>query len=811
MMTLIKTYCALCPSSLLLSVIAMIMLHQSEALPPWFMPPDACDSTHRPAPYTGPVPPLPVLPKQYSLRVEANIIQKRWTTEVEEHYDSINQRASLAVSFNGSTIYSIFNFKSGERYDIYPNGTCLASAAEIDYYGLVKMVGPKQTRPALSTINEVFKFGQGFNQTYVGKNTVRGIPVNHWTSCREWQQWGARFQLDFYFADPDFISASGGVEIPVRIILNGSANNVGMSHEALEGRHRFEHVYDFVSVRPGAPKNEEVFQVPMGVICQGRQDTKPMPELPDRFEMSTEMVVPEVGMAPKQNYLSYDWPHRLLETGIRMAVPQAYRKLPGGKKGKYSKGSGGTGAGAGAGMGSAGSNGGGNAAGGVPSGDDDEALTLVSVSTVQDFNTGLVYVLDKMNMTCSAHMMPQSTQQLGMSHGANLFHPATRQTNSQSGFSYQGQTYLRRMLVDVWALEENGITQELHFLAERDESMLRPSSSSAPRNGTRQPGNRSRLPYPVLVGMYTKNSSANADTPLATIFQDVFKPDAMQWTGLATTPGPAASPAQPPHYPRPMDRIPGDQLAFGVQMGRMLEQRLSHKLVHVYNYQPMHTESSNFQVSLCYPDDQVSQVMVVVRTSYDEDVLQSFAAFSNNLRQAIAKSAGVSLLQVANLVPMPMGRLGNNMTTVTLSLLGKPIPTAHGQLTLAQAQKNLQAAIQRGIVFTVEYSEQSKSFIVDKDLFFLDYDSFRADKAPARKPADGSPGKMRGGGVNPSALGSQDEDDSQGGGGGYSGGALAGVAFAMLAVGLMGGLGLAYFIYRRQRRGDCSVPYQMTS
>lgn len=797
--------------ALILFVVAIttVFLDQSRALPPWFPPPSVCDSTHSPRPYDGPAPPLPDLPRQYSLRVEANIIQKRTTTEVEEHYDNINQRASLAISFNGSTVYSIFNFKAGERYDIYPNGSCFASPAGVDYFGFVKMAGPKGQRPAMATINQVFKFGNGFNQTYVGKDVVRGIPVNHWTSCRQWEQWGAKFQLDFYFADPDFISASGGEQIPVRIVLNGSAHNVGDHHESVEGMHKFEHMYEFMSVRPGPPRDAEVFQVPPGVFCHGRRDSKPMPGLPERFEMNTEIIVPDSTMPPRQNYLRYDWPHRLLETGVRMTVPQGF-SLGGAHSGVK-------------GMPQGADEPAGGASGGAGWSNAGDALRLMSISTVQDFKAGVVYVLDKMQMTCSAHSMSETSFQLGMAHGANLFHSAVRQPDTDGGFEYQGQTSLREMTVDTWAMEENGMTQVLYFLAEGDGSTTgrafggttaTPPHGSAPSAQSGE-ATLNHKPYPVLVGMYTKNNTAGSALSMSAIFQEVLQPDAMRWAGLATTPPPTASPA------RAAMGVPmGDQLAFGLKLERALEQRLSHKLVHVYNYQPMHTESSNFQVSLCYPDDQVSQVMLVVRTSYDQDVLQSFAAFSNNLRQAIAKAAKISLLQVSNLVPMPVPQAGANMTTVTFSLLGTPLSSARGQLSLEQAKRNLREALQGGVVFSVEYSAQSKWFMVDKQLVFIDYDdAIKLDKPLAGGGAGpaGNPPKTQtvedkleaAGALGTSEV--RDDGSSGGSDGGYSGGTVAGIAIAMLAIGGVAGAATTYFLHRRRRYDESSVPYQMTS
>ena len=126
-------------------------------------------------------------------------------------------------------------------------------------------------------------------------------------------------------------------------------------------------------------------------------------------------------------------------------------------------------------------------------------------------------------------------------------------------------------------------------------SPMPPHSSSQHTSSTPR-ATVNRKPHPILVGMYLKNSTANSKKSMASIFSEVFRPDAMQWTGLATTPSPASS-AQSVQFMSPPDGSVGDQLAFGLKLERALEQRLSHKLVHIYNYQPMHTESSNFQVS----------------------------------------------------------------------------------------------------------------------------------------------------------------------------------------------------------------------
>ena len=113
--------------------------------------------------------------------------------------------------------------------------------------------------------------------------------------------------------------------------------------------------------------------------------------------------------------------------------------------------------------------------------------------------------------------------------------------------------------------------------------------------------------------------------------------------------------------------------------------------------------------------------------------------------------------QVSNLVPMPVSQLGANMTTATFSLLGTPAASVTGQTALAQAKKKLKAAIKRGVTFSVEYATESKSFIVDKELFFIDYDTMTLQNPPA----DSSGQKISGKAVT-DALGAS----GSGGGGG---------------------------------------------
>ncbi|XP_012937440.1 uncharacterized protein LOC101860651 [Aplysia californica] len=802
----------------------------------WLPPPFVCDSSHRPAPSSIPAPPLPTLANQYSMRVEANIAQKSMTVEVEEHYDAPGERAAVTLTSNGNTVVSVFDFKQAKRYDIYQNGSCTTREPTLDYLGFMRR--GTDGRPALTTVNQVFRFGRSFQQTYVGTATVRGIPTNHWTSCQEWPALGAKFQLDYYFSHPDYETASGLTQIPVRAVLNGSAHNFGMFHEHLRGNHSFVHIYDFLSYRSGPVFQQDVFQVPPGMVCAGRPDDKPMPALPDRFEMSAEVVVPDSRMPPRQQYLRYDFKNRLVETWTRVTIPGGL-KFPGGR-GKGSWGSQGSQS-----WGSQGS----QQAGGDVSKED---YRLMSVSKVEDFQSGVVYHIDKINMTCTATRMEAPETGLTMQHGSSLLTLAgiTGRPATPADFHYQGRKTVRQMTVDAWAMEHDGITQELYFLP-KDLPLRRggnftfsqqppggSSGSSSSSSSSSPRGRRRFLPYPVLVGMFLKNNTVVGPRDLSRLFREFFSPDAMQWeggtgrnshwdTGAARPtrqPGDTSQQQQPsrnPNFPDWSQLTTSDQLAWGARLERMLDRNIGQKLINVFHYHPEVLESANFQVSLCFAPEEQSQVMIVVQASYEENVVTRFAAFSNAMRHAIAETSGLSAVQVSNLIPVPLKSksVGLDATSVTFTLLGKPPVRGLGdQASLTHAKSKLTSAIQRGISFNVQYSEHSKSFMVDKRMYRLDYDKYKLPTGSFGTQNNSSSNNNKkyddnNNNVDPAtglynAGAGKKQPASTKEASGYSGAAVAGVAITMLLVGMAISLGGAFFLYRRRHPGESVIPYR---
>uniref|UniRef100_A0A0B7AF44 LolA-like domain-containing protein n=1 Tax=Arion vulgaris TaxID=1028688 RepID=A0A0B7AF44_9EUPU len=688
----------------------------------WVPPSSRCETSPEANTWTGPVPDMPILPLQYSMKVEANILQKNKSVEVEEHYDSVNQRASVSITRNGTTVVSIFNFNTSQRYDIYSNGSCETRPSSSDYLGLVRR--GQQNKPVMAPVNDVFRFGKGFNMTYVGKENVRGINVNHWTSCQNWTQFGAAFQLDYYFSDPDYTTATGASQIPIRAVLNGTAiNRMSGPNQTM---HTFQHSYEFISFRAGPPLNDEVFQIPAGIVCTGRSDNKPLPPIPDQLEISMEVTVPVENQLTWEEYLFYDYNHKLVETITTMVIPEESEDMDKLRSGQMKA--------------------------------DNDNLIALSISVVRDYSNGLVYVTEQTNKTCLVKKMSSSTSDLTMAHGQSLLAIA----NSDRKFMYQGQATVRRLLVDIWAMEQGGVSTELYFL---------------PKVGSH--------PFQQLVGMFIKNRTAADTVDLPKIFDEVFQSESKLRQELDIS------------NPQQNQRITGDQMSWGLQLEKVLDQHLSKKLLNIFHYSPLHLSTNNFQISHCYQDQEINEVMLIIMADYYKDVLLNFVGFSNSLRNAIAQRAGVSLLHISNLMPSPYKLDATDATKVTFSLLGAARVQGTAQKSITQSKQDLLKAISNGITFHVQYHAHSKDFMVHKSMYVIDYKSSananstlvngsQADGEKSTRKSDSSSVK-------------------------YSPSTVAGIAIGTLCLGVVIGLGAIFLLHRWKHPGELLFQYKNTT
>ena len=245
-----------------------------------------------PAYYTDPPSiPVPVLPAQFSVVVEANFGQDSRTTDIKEYVDGVGNRGRFEISSTNcwtNPIVGIFDYSDGQIF-VIPDGNTGDACA-------VKPIADPSTRPFLpqtpsfgfqdvngtiqiGTVSRFFQLLRNTNATWLGVEVVRGIPCNRWQTCTAMQS--NSYTLDYYFATENWDFALGNGPIPVQVVLN----SVDARAESLT------HTYTFVfyDTGPSSVPNE-LFTVPIGLVCTGRNPDRPIPPFPQYFSLSLEAV-----------------------------------------------------------------------------------------------------------------------------------------------------------------------------------------------------------------------------------------------------------------------------------------------------------------------------------------------------------------------------------------------------------------------------------------------------------------------------------------------------------------------------------------
>ena len=93
------------------------------------------------------------------------------------------------------------------------------------------------------------------------------------------------YTLDYYFATDDWEFALGDAPTPVQMVLNSVDARGGSAPVSRTD------IYSFVFYDTGPTSvPDDVFTVPIGLVCTGRSPGRPAPRFPDYFTLSLESV-----------------------------------------------------------------------------------------------------------------------------------------------------------------------------------------------------------------------------------------------------------------------------------------------------------------------------------------------------------------------------------------------------------------------------------------------------------------------------------------------------------------------------------------
>ena len=229
-------------------------------------------------------PSLPTFPDQFSVDIEANIIHLNFTLHVTEYYDNINQRGRFESysSFGSNVTFVNYDMMEVSHITTGADGqkSCMATPLASNSSRFARFLFGAQfdngTAHIIST-TQFLMFGAEFNETYIGIETVRGVPCHRWQSCNVTTGSQRNYTIDYYFTQTNW--SYNPVMIPFQVVINGTRPDRNVTDGSI---HEVYNVYSFVNFRPG-PADDELFRVPPGLPCLGRQTGKPLPPLPQDY------------------------------------------------------------------------------------------------------------------------------------------------------------------------------------------------------------------------------------------------------------------------------------------------------------------------------------------------------------------------------------------------------------------------------------------------------------------------------------------------------------------------------------------------
>ncbi|KAJ8035176.1 hypothetical protein HOLleu_22317 [Holothuria leucospilota] len=242
--------------------------------------------------------PLPEFPQQYWVYIEANLNQNE-TIYVEENYDGPGNRGSAYIHTHDHMLWITYDLLNSQRITtIFQDGmepVCNVTNFTDDSFTIFQFHLANGTYQIGSTA-DLFRFGKQYNETYIGEDVVRGIPVNHWMTSLSHED-GSSVDLHYYFSVEAFHAVDDGWQVPIRATLNGTSR--------LSGRY-ISHVYEFFDMHVGLPSfGGRAFEPPLGLACVGRLSRKELPKFPDIFSFRGESFGQRENLSSFSIFYSY--------------------------------------------------------------------------------------------------------------------------------------------------------------------------------------------------------------------------------------------------------------------------------------------------------------------------------------------------------------------------------------------------------------------------------------------------------------------------------------------------------------------------
>ncbi|XP_046549636.1 uncharacterized protein LOC124259539 [Haliotis rubra] len=357
---------------------------------------DQNDATHK----------RPNLPKQFSVRVEANILDKNYTTDIREWYDEVNNKGAIDQFEQGVEAIAIYDYDLNELIVVIPmpdssfhcTVTDLAQDPNRFIFG-AKTYANGTDR--IYTAAGALRFGGSTPEKYIGIQTVRGVLTDTWQSCVYWADMDATMTVLWHFSRVDWQTSQDTPQVPVRCHVTGKIWNGTVSRN-------FEHIYEFAEYRNSLDGETERFETPQGAYCHGMKTRTKPPTPSNTFSFGAEVQVPE---AFQISYMTeyFDHDNKL----VKLEYTPSNLEGPGADKHRTTE--------------------------------------------IHDFNTGISYIRDEINNNCSVGLIASSGFDAETSGPTSVRMRSSSEfffTNKTDFIAYEGLRTMRGIECDVWITDK---------------------------------------------------------------------------------------------------------------------------------------------------------------------------------------------------------------------------------------------------------------------------------------------------------------------------------------------------------------------
>ncbi|XP_033725895.1 uncharacterized protein LOC117315692 [Pecten maximus] len=340
----------------------------------------------------------PAIPEQFSAHIECTIKNKNMTIDMHEFFDNTNNRGYLSQTQDGTLFEAWYDYSINEFISYFPTYS-LCTASKLSDSNQRFLFGYQTTS---GTAGHIFSAGQALHfqtdakEVYMGRSMVRGVAVDVWKSCQYWDTFDATMTVYWYFSASTEWDTAIGQAVPIGAHVKGAVWDTPTS-----APRPIEHYYDIFHFRTGsAPDN--VFQTPPGVLCTNRVNTMSVPNVPEAFSFTVEIVDKTLGAV---SYMTeyYD--------SINNFVRYTYR----------------------------------------PSPRENSPFGTNDLIEVHDFNTGVAYVTDKTHGNCTV-------TKINLTFDGSKSGPTTLRLRSSReffyfnaiNFTYEGVNKVRYIDANTW-------------------------------------------------------------------------------------------------------------------------------------------------------------------------------------------------------------------------------------------------------------------------------------------------------------------------------------------------------------------------